>query len=76
VDVLLIGGAMAYTFLKSQGMAIGKSLVEDDKLDLAKKLLADPKASFAYRSIMFSRRRWMLVQATKTVPVSQPVPMT
>jgi phosphoglycerate kinase len=39
VDHLLIGGAMAYTFLKSQGLPIGKSLVEDDKLDLAKELL-------------------------------------
>ena len=35
VDKLLIGGAMAYTFLKSQGEPVGKSLVEDDKLDLA-----------------------------------------
>jgi len=40
VDKVLIGGAMAYTFLKSQGHAIGKSMVEDDKLDLAKSLLA------------------------------------
>jgi phosphoglycerate kinase len=39
VDKVLIGGAMAYTFLKSQGEPVGKSLVEDDKLDLAKKLL-------------------------------------
>ncbi|HWZ42281.1 MAG TPA: phosphoglycerate kinase [Candidatus Saccharimonadales bacterium] len=39
VDALLIGGAMAYTFLKSQGKAVGKSLVENDKLDLAKDLL-------------------------------------
>jgi len=38
-DSMLVGGAMAYTFLKSQGIAIGKSLVEDDKLDLARKLL-------------------------------------
>jgi phosphoglycerate kinase len=40
VDRLLIGGAMAYTFLKAQGLPIGKSLVEDDKLELAKKLLS------------------------------------
>ncbi|MGD0298786.1 MAG: phosphoglycerate kinase [Bryobacteraceae bacterium] len=40
VDQLLIGGAMAYTFMKAQGKAIGKSLVEDDKLSLAKDLLA------------------------------------
>lgn len=39
VDALLIGGAMAYTFLKSQGLQVGKSLVEEDKLELAKELL-------------------------------------
>ena len=41
VDQLLIGGAMAYTFLKAQGLPTGKSLVEEDKVDLAKKLLAE-----------------------------------
>jgi phosphoglycerate kinase len=43
VDKLLIGGAMAYTFLKSQGVPVGKSLVEDDKLDLARQLLKEHK---------------------------------
>jgi phosphoglycerate kinase len=42
-DAMLIGGGMAYTFLKSQGLPIGKSLVEADKLDLARKLLAEAK---------------------------------
>ncbi len=42
-DAMLIGGAMAYTFLKSQGLPIGKSLVENDKLDLARDLLAEAK---------------------------------
>lgn len=42
-DAMLIGGGMAYTFLKAQGLNIGKSLVENDKLDLAKKILADTK---------------------------------
>jgi phosphoglycerate kinase len=42
-DAMLIGGGMAYTFLKAQGIGIGKSLVEDDKLDLARKILADAK---------------------------------
>jgi len=41
VDKLLIGGAMAYTFLRAQGLPTGKSLVEEDKVDLAKRLLAD-----------------------------------
>lgn len=43
-DVLLIGGAMAYTFLKAQGMPIGASLVEDDKLELARQLMEKAKA--------------------------------
>ena len=41
---LIIGGGMAYTFLKAQGHSIGKSLVEDDFIDTAKKLLTDAKA--------------------------------
>jgi phosphoglycerate kinase len=43
-DAMLIGGGMAYTFLKAQGLPIGKSLVENDRIDLAKKILADAKA--------------------------------
>lgn len=38
-DKVIIGGGMAYTFLKAQGYEIGTSLVEDDKLDLAKELI-------------------------------------
>jgi phosphoglycerate kinase len=38
-DAMLIGGAMAYTFLKAQRLPVGKSLVEDDKVDLARGLL-------------------------------------
>jgi phosphoglycerate kinase len=42
-DAMLIGGGMAYTFLKAQGIGIGKSLVEDDKVGLARKLLDEAK---------------------------------
>jgi len=44
VDVLIIGGGMAYTLLKAQGHAVGKSLVEEDKIQLAKELLQQAKA--------------------------------
>src|SRR5439155_19011070 len=44
VDTLIIGGAMAYTFLKAQGQPVGRSRVEEDKLDLAKQLLQDAKS--------------------------------
>jgi len=44
VDALLIGGGMAYTFLKVRGMEVGNSLVENEKLDLAHKLLDQAKA--------------------------------
>jgi phosphoglycerate kinase len=44
VDRLIIGGAMAYTFFKSRGVAVGTSLVEDDKLGEARAIEADTKA--------------------------------
>ncbi len=44
VDALLIGGGMMFTFFKAQGMEIGKSLLEEDKIDLAKKLIDEAKA--------------------------------
>ena len=43
VNALIIGGGMAYTFLKAQGQEIGKSLLEADKVELAKQLLAEAK---------------------------------
>jgi 3-phosphoglycerate kinase len=44
-SALVIGGGMAYTFLKAQGHKIGKSLVEDDQIDTAKKILAAAQKS-------------------------------
>ena len=43
VDALIIGGGMAYTFLKAQGEQVGKSLVEEDKIELARQLLQEAK---------------------------------
>ncbi|HJU83251.1 MAG TPA: phosphoglycerate kinase [Holophagaceae bacterium] len=43
-DAILIGGAMSYTFLKAEGVAIGKSLCEEDKLDLARDLMKQAQA--------------------------------
>ncbi len=44
VDCLLVGGAMMFTFYKAQGLATGRSLVEDDRLEMAKEVLAQAKA--------------------------------
>lgn len=44
-DKILIGGGMMFTFLKAQGKEIGKSLLEDDKVDLAKELIAKAEAN-------------------------------
>ena len=44
VDSLIVGGGMAFTFLKAQGYEIGSSLLEEDKIDLAKELLAKAEA--------------------------------
>ena len=43
VDTILIGGGMAYTFLKAKGYNVGKSLLEEDKIDLAKSLMEKAK---------------------------------
>ena len=44
VDILIVGGGMAFTFFKAQGIEIGKSLLEEEKLDLAKELLDKVKS--------------------------------
>jgi phosphoglycerate kinase len=44
VDVLLIGGGMAYTFFRAKGYSIGKSLLEEDRIEVAKQVMADAKA--------------------------------
>uniref|UniRef100_A0A453SZB5 phosphoglycerate kinase n=1 Tax=Aegilops tauschii subsp. strangulata TaxID=200361 RepID=A0A453SZB5_AEGTS len=44
VDILILGGGMIYTFYKAQGHAVGKSLVEEDKLELANSLIEKAKS--------------------------------
>ena len=44
IDHLIIGGGMTFTFIKAQGGSIGNSLVEDDKLELAKEIMAEASA--------------------------------
>lgn len=44
VDILLLGGGMIFTFYRAQGLSVGSSLVEEDKLDLATSLLEKAKA--------------------------------
>ncbi|MBI4460508.1 MAG: phosphoglycerate kinase [Acidobacteria bacterium] len=51
VDALLIGGAMAYTFLRAKGQAVGKSLVEEDKVELAAKVLREAQER-SYRLLL------------------------
>jgi len=50
VDAMLIGGAMAYTFLKQQAVGVGASLVEEDRLDVAAELLERRSAPSTTRS--------------------------
>src|SRR5438046_6550969 len=72
-DAMLIGGGMAYTFLKAEGQPIGKSLVEDDKLDLAKRLRAEAqqkKFALLLPVDQVVGAEFKADTATKIVPVS------
>jgi phosphoglycerate kinase len=60
-DAILIGGAMAYTFLKAQGYGVGNSLVENDKLELAGNLLAKAKGKPSPRDAEGSGRQTFLL---------------
>jgi phosphoglycerate kinase len=77
VDVLIVGGGMAYTFLKAQGHAVGKSLVEEDKVQLAKELLQQAKShkvKFLLPTDHVVADRLDANALTKIVGPSQPIP--
>jgi phosphoglycerate kinase len=77
VDVLIIGGAMAYTFLKAQGKQVGKSRVEDDKLDLARKILKDAEARHVKLLLPTDHLAADKIEANalvKTINAGEPIP--
>ena len=77
VDVLIIGGGMAYTFLKAQGESVGKSLVEEDKIELAKELLQQAKThklKFLLPTDHVIADRVEANVLTKVVGAGQPIP--
>jgi phosphoglycerate kinase len=77
VDTLIIGGAMAYTFLKAQGQPVGKSRVEDDKLDLARQILKDAKKRDVKLMLPVDHVAADKFEASarpQTIAVGQPVP--
>ena len=77
VDVLIIGGAMAYTFLKAQGFEVGKSRVEDDKLDLARQIIQDAKKRNVKLLLPLDHivaDRIELNAVTRTIDATQPIP--
>ena len=77
VDALLIGGAMAYTFQKAQGREVGKSLVENDKLQLASDLLREANERGVRLLLPLDDVVAMKIEndvPTKVVDAEQPIP--
>jgi 3-phosphoglycerate kinase len=69
-SALIIGGGMAYTFLKAQGYKVGKSLVEDDQIETAKKILEAAKNSGVQIVLPVDH-----VAATSFDPTAVPIPV-
>ncbi len=77
VDVLIIGGAMAYTFLKAQGLQVGKSRVEEDKLDLARQIMKDAaarKVKLLLPTDHIASDKIEVNALVKTIPPGEPIP--
>ncbi|MGE5592639.1 MAG: phosphoglycerate kinase [Betaproteobacteria bacterium] len=74
VDTLMIGGGMAYTFLKAQGFEVGQSILEADKIDLARELMDKAKArgvKFMLPSDVVIADRFAEDAKTRVVPVDR-----
>jgi phosphoglycerate kinase len=71
VDALLIGGGMAYTFFRAQGLATAKSLVEEDKVELARSLLAKAGGKIHLPSDHVVAAEFKVDADSKTLPVTE-----
>jgi phosphoglycerate kinase len=71
VDRLLIGGGMTYTFLRAKGLPTGKSLVEEDKVDLARELLSEGGAKLALPRDHVVASRFDASAETRTLPIGE-----
>ena len=71
VDALLVGGGMAYTFFRAQGFPIGKSLVEEDKVSLARELLDKGKGKLVLPSDHVVASAFKADAETKTLPARE-----
>jgi phosphoglycerate kinase len=77
VDSIIIGGGMAYTFLKAQGQSVGKSLVEEDKVELARELLKQAKehnVRFLLPTDHVVADRFEAGASTKIIAAGEPIP--
>jgi phosphoglycerate kinase len=71
VDCLLIGGGMAYTFLRAKGIDTGKSLVEEDKIALARELLAEAGAKLVLPRDHVVASKFDAAAETRVLPIDQ-----
>jgi phosphoglycerate kinase len=71
VDCILIGGGMAYTFLRAKGIDTGKSLVEEDKIALARELLAEAGAKLVLPKDHVVASQFDAAAETRVLPIDE-----
>ena len=74
VDILIIGGGMAYTFIKAQGYSVGNSLLDAERIDYAKEMMAKAKEKGVKLLLPVDTvivKSLKTIQNLKTVPVSE-----